>query len=108
MTSTCETYERCSLVCPKGAKQVKKVTIMKLSGDRFPVVWCEKDGQKHGPEVGFRPSGKKFSESIWRNGEAHGKSTMWFENGRKHVEQTFKNGKQHGCSVRKMIATFAT
>jgi hypothetical protein len=95
-TSTCETYERCSLVCPKGAKQVKEVKIVKFSGDRLPLVWCEKDGQKHGPEVGFSPSGKKFADSTWKKGKAHGKSIMWFENGRKYVEQTFKNGKQHG------------
>ena len=57
------------------------------------------DGREHGTIYGFYKSGKKASETNFKNGEWHGELKSWYENGQlKQIEPCF-NGKGHGWHI---------
>ena len=90
----CKSAESCTLLCPSGAELTKKKTeslgyVMSID------VFCEKDGEKHGPAVHFSSSPTYLmGDAYYREGKEHGIGRLWYQNGEKEMETHYKNGKQ--------------
>lgn len=93
------------LACPEGAN-LKTGSLVEALGPQAKGVpegakaqWCEKDGQKHGPLVGYFKSGQKQGELGFKDGKRHGTLILWREDGSKKEQSQFKDDLVEGVST---------